>query len=150
MIDDLTLREYQEEAMSTNIAPRVYTENQVRGMLIRAYSQQPSRGDLISWIEEDLNAAETPFSRLVYPVLGLVGEAGEIANKLKKLARDHGGESNPEIEEAIADEAGDVLWYIAATTSAAKEPLEDVATNNLQKLADRRSRGVLGGSGDKR
>jgi NTP pyrophosphatase (non-canonical NTP hydrolase) len=86
-----------------------------------------------------------------YPALGLAGEAGEVANKAKKLIRD--GATPEELEEKlldIADELGDVLWYIAAMADACGVSLEHIAKANLHKLADRAVRGKLGGEGDKR
>jgi NTP pyrophosphatase (non-canonical NTP hydrolase) len=87
---------------------------------------------------------------LTYAVLGLVGEAGEIAQKLKKLLRDKGGVSDADFEEAMAKELGDVLWYVAALASEIGYHLADVAGMNLQKLSSRQERGTLKGSGDER
>lgn len=81
---------------------------------------------------------------LSYVTLGLVGEAGEIANKVKKVIRD--GRST----DGIADELGDVLWYLAVLAETLGEDLGQIADKNLQKLASRKERGVLGGSGDNR
>ena len=81
---------------------------------------------------------------LAYTTLGLAGEAGEIANKVKKVIRD--GRST----DGISDELGDVLWYLAAVANELGADLGDIANNNLKKLADRQARNVLGGSGDNR
>lgn len=77
--------------------------------------------------------------------LGLAGEAGEVANKVKKIYRD--GVLNP---DAIADELGDVLWYVAMLAHELDIPLEAIARMNLDKLADRAARGAIGGNGDNR
>jgi len=85
-----------------------------------------------------------------YPILGLVGESGELANKYKKVLRDDDGVLTNEKRQAIADELGDVLWYVAALARDLKVDLEEVAQKNLDKLYDRKARGVISGSGDKR
>lgn len=89
-------------------------------------------------------------SNLVYPVLGLVGEAGEIANKVKKLERDHGGEMTEEIQLQLVNEVGDVLWYLAAVAHELGFTLADIAELNLTKLERRKTNGTLTGSGDNR
>ena len=88
--------------------------------------------------------------RLVYPALGLAGEAGELANKVKKVLRDHGGRLSEEAREAILAELGDVLWYVAQVATDLGESLEAVAQANLAKLRSRKERGRLGGDGDDR
>lgn len=86
---------------------------------------------------------------LMYVGLGLGGEAGEVQGKIKKLHRD-GGYGDPEKMENIADELGDVLWYIANVASELGQDLNSIAERNLNKLQSRKERGVLGGSGDNR
>lgn len=86
---------------------------------------------------------------LAYVGLGL-GEAGEIQGKIKKIIRDDGGVVSDATRIALAKEAGDLLWYVARLASEISMPLETIAIMNLNKLADRRERGVLGGSGDER
>ena len=88
--------------------------------------------------------------QLAYPALGLAGEAGEICNKVKKVFRDDKGILSEEKRREIAAELGDVLWYIAAVASDLNVDLDDVADANLEKLASRRARDVLQGSGDNR
>lgn len=83
----------------------------------------------------------------LYYALGMVGEAGEIAEKIKKAYRDNGGEFDKEL---MKKELGDVLWYIAMLSEKFGFTLEDVAQTNIAKLEDRMRRGVLNGSGDKR
>ena len=87
---------------------------------------------------------------LVYPTLGLAGEAGEVAEKVKKLLRDDGGVMSDERRAALAGELGDVLWYVAQVATEAGLDLEEIAQGNLDKLLSRQQRGVLSGSGDSR
>jgi NTP pyrophosphatase (non-canonical NTP hydrolase) len=86
----------------------------------------------------------------LYPTLGLCGEAGEVADKVKKVMRDDGGVFSAERRQAIALELGDVLWYVAQLAHELGLSLEEIASANLAKLADRADRQVLGGSGDRR
>jgi NTP pyrophosphatase (non-canonical NTP hydrolase) len=86
----------------------------------------------------------------IYPTLGLSGEAGEVAEKIKKVIRDKGGKVDDETQEAIKKELGDVLWYVAQLATELKIPLEEVASCNLAKLYDRMERGKLSGNGDNR
>ncbi len=87
---------------------------------------------------------------LVYPILGLNGEAGELAEKLKKIIRDNGGNAGSEKKKQLARELGDVLWYVAACAHELGFELGDIARENLDKLADRDRRDRLQGSGDNR
>lgn len=87
---------------------------------------------------------------LIYPVLGLVSEAGEVADKLKKMIRDEGGELSAERRAAFTQELGDVLWYVAAIATELKLDLRQVAEENLAKLASRHQRHKLKGTGDTR
>jgi NTP pyrophosphatase (non-canonical NTP hydrolase) len=87
---------------------------------------------------------------LLYPTLGLCGEAGEVAEKVKKMVRDDGGELTPQRREALAGELGDVLWYVAQLATEAGLELGEVAEGNLAKLRSRQERAVLQGSGDER
>ena len=85
-----------------------------------------------------------------YPTMGLVGEAGEIANKLKKVIRDKAGVLTDDVRKSVADELGDCLWYIAQLATEMGYQLGDIAQNNVDKLASRKERGTLKGSGDNR
>lgn len=85
-----------------------------------------------------------------YTTLGLVNESGEVAGKLKKIIRDKGGKISLESKKDLADELGDVLWYLSELCTELKLPLEWIAKRNIEKLESRQTRGVLGGSGDKR
>lgn len=87
---------------------------------------------------------------VVYPALGLVGEAGEVAEKVKKLMRDHHGELDDAHRSSLAKELGDVLWYLAQVAQQAGLSLQDIAELNVHKLRSRRKRGQLTGSGDDR
>ena len=88
--------------------------------------------------------------KILYPALGLAGEAGEVANKVKKVMRD-GVENQPDDwKEQIASEIGDVLWYCAALATDLNMPLGMIAGLNEKKLQDRYERGKLNGSGDNR
>ena len=88
--------------------------------------------------------------RLIYPTLGLCGEAGEFAEKVKKLIRDNNEIMTPKLKDALAKELGDCLWYIANISCDLDISLEDVAIQNLEKLSDRKERGKLQGNGDDR
>ena len=87
---------------------------------------------------------------LVYPTLGLSGEAGEVAEKVKKLIRDDGGVLTDERRAALGKELGDVLWYVAQVATEAGLELDAIAAANLEKLRSRQARGALSGSGDDR
>ena len=80
------------------------------------------------------------FENLEYPTLGLTGEAGEVANIVKKIQRDFGGEITDEIREKLKDELGDVLWYISACADELKLTLAEIAAFNVKKLAERHNR----------
>lgn len=87
---------------------------------------------------------------LLYVTLGLAGETGEIAEKVKKAYRDDGGVITDERREALAKEIGDVCWYIARLCTELDLSLDEVAQANIDKLASRKARGVIHGNGDSR
>jgi NTP pyrophosphatase (non-canonical NTP hydrolase) len=87
---------------------------------------------------------------MTYPALGLCGEAGEVAEKVKKTIRDDGGMLTDERREALSRELGDVLWYVSQLATEAGLELDAIASDNLDKLLSRQERGVLRGSGDDR
>jgi NTP pyrophosphatase (non-canonical NTP hydrolase) len=90
------------------------------------------------------------FKDTLHWVLGINGEAGEVAEKVKKIIRDKGGEISEEDKLELSKEVGDVLWYLAVFSHDLGFSLDEVAQNNLDKLSSRQSRGLLGGSGDNR
>lgn len=86
----------------------------------------------------------------VYPTLGLTGEAGEVAEKIKKVIRDDSGIITNGKKEEIKKEMGDVMWYLAQLATELDLNLSDIAKNNISKLKSRKQRSVLRGSGDNR
>ena len=86
----------------------------------------------------------------IYPTLGLVGESGEVAEKIKKILRDKNGNFDYESKLALKKELGDVLWYLSNLCDELNFSLSDVANDNLEKLNLRLSRGKISGSGDDR
>lgn len=83
-------------------------------------------------------------------VLGLTGEAGKTADKIKKILRDKDGAASPEDKDSIAKELGDTLWYIAAISRYLDIPLSEVAKGNISKLESRFERNKIHGTGDER
>lgn len=97
------------------------------------------------------SAIYDPKFAMIYPALKLAGEAGEVAEKIGKRLRDFDGDlTDPDWQDTVAKELGDVLWYIAALARDMGWTLEEIADANLSKLASRMERGVIGGSGDDR
>jgi NTP pyrophosphatase (non-canonical NTP hydrolase) len=86
----------------------------------------------------------------IYPTLGLAGEAGEVAEKIKKVIRDNDGIVTEEKKAEITKELGDVLWYIANLSKELGISMEEVAGKNIEKLKSRQERDLLHGSGDNR
>jgi NTP pyrophosphatase (non-canonical NTP hydrolase) len=103
---------------------------------------------------QDLSRATAVYPQmgdnLLYPTLGLCGEAGEVAEKVKKLVRDDFGVLTAERRAALSMELGDVLWYVAQIATEADLDLEAIAAGNLAKLRDRHARHAINGSGDDR
>jgi len=87
---------------------------------------------------------------IIYPTLGLVNEAGEVAGKIKKVFRDKDGQINPETRDALKAELGDVLWYMAQVATELDLTLDEIAEHNITKLYDRLERGKIKGDGDNR
>lgn len=89
-------------------------------------------------------------AEVYYFALGLTGEAGEVSNKMKKILRDHNGDLSTVNASYVTKEIGDVLWYASMICEVFGVKLGDVAQANIDKLASRQERGVLGGAGDNR
>lgn len=96
------------------------------------------------WVEKKILTKDQ--ERLVENTLGLVGEAGEVAEKMKKLVRDSTRFSN----EEIMKELGDVVFYATALGNIYGRGLQEILELNIQKLDDRQKRNKLRGSGDNR
>jgi mazG nucleotide pyrophosphohydrolase domain protein len=88
--------------------------------------------------------------KIIYPALGITGEAGECSDKVKKVLRDNHGEFTDEKRLEIAKEIGDVLWYCATLANDIGYSLEEVGRMNVDKLMSRKQRDKLSGSGDNR
>lgn len=125
--------EYQQKAKSTAVY-REAVEHVVRGGL-EGYI---AKGEIVK------------LYNVLYASLGLAGEAGEIANKVKKAIRDHSGALPISMKADLVAELGDVLWYVALLAEELDVTLEFVAERNLKKLSSRKSRGELQGEGDTR
>ena len=117
----LTLNDYQQKASATNKGTALYIE-----------------------YDGEYETKQRAIPAL-YNTLGMLGEAGEFAEKVKKNARDGKWDAGE-----AAKELGDVLWYVSQIAADLGYTFEDIAQINLAKLADRRARGVIQGSGDNR
>lgn len=89
-------------------------------------------------------------AQFIAQVLGLVGESGEFADKVKKLIRDKNGQLNEADKKELLKELGDVLWYVGVIAHLLDSDMSDVAQTNLDKLQSRKERSILKGSGDNR
>lgn len=95
--------------------------------------------------------AKYPFALgILYPTLGLTGEAGEVSEKVKKIYRDKNGVISTEDKTALLKEVGDVLWYAAAICRELGSTLEEAAIGNMVKLRARVKTNTIHGSGDDR
>ncbi|NQV13235.1 MAG: nucleoside triphosphate pyrophosphohydrolase family protein [Parcubacteria group bacterium] len=89
-------------------------------------------------------------NNFIYPTLGLAGESGEVAEKIKKVIRDKDGKLDEETRDMLKKELGDVLWYVSQLATELNLSLDEVAEENIKKLYSRLERGKISGSGDKR
>jgi len=105
--------------------------------------------------EYQLKAKETahypdPEIAFIYTTLGLMGEAGEVAEKIKKIWRDKNKQVNEEDRQEIKKEMGDVLWYLSQLAEELGLDFDDVAQPNLIKTHSRQERNLISGAGDNR
>jgi len=100
--------------------------------------------DYSLWVEKKIITKDQ--ERLIENILGLVGETGEVAEKIKKLIRD----GNKIANEEILKELGDVLFYTTALANLYGKGLQEVMKLNIKKLDDRQKRNKIQGSGDNR
>lgn len=115
------------------------------GLTMRVYE------DFVDHIAIYPNRLSGKFSDgVVYCALGMNGEAGEFADKVKKILRDKEGVLEADDREALLNELGDVLWYVAAMAGELDSSLEEVAVVNIEKLKARQKANTLQGEGDNR
>jgi NTP pyrophosphatase (non-canonical NTP hydrolase) len=124
---------------SAAASPNPVTEDAIAPLSFAAYQTQART-----------TAIYPPETGLLYVALGLCGETGEVAEKIKKMLRDDGGHLGDDRRTAIAAELGDVLWYAANLATELGLDLGAIAQGNLDKLASRQARNQLHGSGDRR
>ncbi len=110
------------------------------------YQEKAKKYDLFN----DSEAADLVAPAFSEKVLGLAGEAGETADKVKKIIRDKKGVASDEDKDAIKKELGDVLWYVANISRYLGFSLSDIAKTNIDKLESRYQRNKLHGAGDER
>lgn len=115
-------------------------------MQFKDYQKQSIKTDLFTKPTE-INLLSVGF---LEKILGIAGESGELTDKIKKILRDKNGEVSIEDKDDITKELGDILWYVSAVSYYLDIPLEHVAQANIDKLSNRKERGVLKGEGDNR
>lgn len=115
-------------------------------MTLNEYQQKSLTTELMKR-PDTIKATDPSF---VAKILGLVGEAGEVAEKIKKIVRDKDGLISDDDRAEIKKELGDVLWYVSVMSDYLGLELEEVACANIEKLASRKQRGTSRGSGDNR
>lgn len=107
--------------------------------------------DLNDYQKKALETAIYPEShKIIYPTLGLTGEAGECSDKVKKVLRDNAGIFSDEKKLELSKEIGDVLWYVATLSNDIGYTLEEIGQMNIDKLESRKIRNLISGSGDNR
>lgn len=149
------------EAESRTIGARTRDTTTETGLLRRFYqifcyfcTNYKKSYPIMTLNEYQQHALETAIypddRRIIYPTLGLTGEAGEVADKVKKVIRDAHEEFTPERRLEIVKEIGDVLWYCATLSRDLGYELEEVAQMNVDKLRSRMQRHLISGNGDNR
>ncbi len=142
----MDINDYQKQAATTAIYPTI--ETIALGSFV---SDLEAIGVSLEKYQIDaLAESASNGSNVYYPTIGLSGEAGEVANKVKKIIRDCNGIIDEPAREGIKGEIGGVLWYLAAVCTELDFDMSDVAQSNLDALFSRKERGVLKGSGDNR
>lgn len=114
-------------------------------MTIQDYSTQALSTDLYDITNQPIDS-----HAMLEKVFGLVGEAGEVADKFKKLIRDKNAEATDADKKELAKELGDVLWYVNSVGAYLGYSLDEIAQMNLDKVLSRKDRGKIQGSGDNR
>jgi len=89
-------------------------------------------------------------AKIMFHALGMAGEAGEVANKVKKIFRDDKGEVTDQRRDQIARELGGVYWYFTRLAADFGFTVEDIRDINWKELESRRQRGTVLGDGDDR
>jgi len=142
------VRLVHEANVVINVSKKMFLE-EVWGDLWKL--EKPPTLTLSEYEKEARKTAIYPNSvNILYPSLGLAGEAGEIANKVKKIYRDDKGKLKEGRREEIEKELGDVLWYLSAVAKDIGTDLNTVACQNLMKLKRRQAENKIQGSGDER
>jgi len=114
-------------------------------MTFNEYQKQALKTDIFYKQTNDINS-----QAFITKLLGLVGETGEVAEKFKKIYRDNDGRMSEDQLTNMKKELGDVLWYVSTLSAYLGFSLSEVADLNIDKLASRIERGLVGGSGDNR
>lgn len=120
----------------------IVISEEVKGMSLDEYQIQSK--------ETAVYVGKGEWMGLAYCILGLTGEAGEVANDVKKMNRDDRTTRKPERVERVMDELGDLLWYFVATCTELGVSAQTIMEMNREKLKSRQTRGVLHGDGSKR
>lgn len=134
--------DYQNAAHETAIYPDMFS------LVVGPLTELGLLGNLSEAPVDKFGKLQRLMRNPYYPALGLSGEVGEYCNKLKKVMRDKAGVITREFREDAFSELGDVLWYLAECASSLGLSLDEIAQANAEKLASRKERGVLQGSGD--
>lgn len=163
LIVETATKEVIDKAGSSDLANKVISQIEKADKEVGTY--EPQRYEIVCKYADDyvndkslndyqidaLKTAIYPESELItYPALGLNGEAGEVADKVKKVIRDNRGKYTDSIRKDIALEVGDCLWYIAVLADRLGFKLSEIAEMNITKLQNRVKKCTINGSGDYR